>query len=133
MSRGPRERIDERWQVSPRQPDGSRGGFGLYLGPFRLTPMVFVLVVALLGSLAYVAFALTVRDTSQIPMLVSGAGVLGVVFFALAIAGAVRTYQAGVEGRSGRAFGLAFGGGLAAVIGFVCFALAIIGALVYQR
>jgi hypothetical protein len=133
MNREPRERIDDRWQVSPRQPEGSRGRFGVDLGPFRLTPMVVVLVIALLGSLGYVAFALTVRDTTQIPMLVSGAFVLGIVFIALAVAGAMRTYQAGVEGRGGRAFGLALGGGVAAMIGFVCFALAIIGALVYQR
>jgi hypothetical protein len=133
MNQAPRERIDDRWQVSPRQPDGSRGRVGVYLGPVHVTPMLVVLVVALFGSLAYVAFALTVRDTTQIPMLVSGAVVLGVVFIALAVAGAVRTYQAGVEGRGGRAFGLALGGGVAAMIGFICFALAIIGALVYQR
>jgi hypothetical protein len=132
MNRGPRDQIDERWQVSPRQPDGSGSG-GVYLGPVRITPMLVVLVIALIGSLAYIAFALTVRDTTQIPMLVSGAVVLGVVFIALAVAGAIRTYQAGVEGRGGRAFGLALGGGVAAMIGFVCFALAIIGALVYQR
>jgi hypothetical protein len=133
MNRGPRERIDERSQVSPREPDGSRGRTGVYIGPVRITPMLVVLVVALVGSLGYIAFALTVRDTTQIPMLVSGAVVLGVVFIALAVAGAVRTYQAGVEGRGGRAFGLALGGGVAAMIGFICFALAIIGALVYQR
>jgi hypothetical protein len=133
MNRGPREQIDERWQVSPRQPDGSRGSGGVYLGPVRITPMLVVLVIALFGSLAYIVFALTVRDTTQIPMLVSGAVVLGVVFIALAVAGAIRTYQAGVEGRGGRAFGLALGGGVAAMIGFICFALAIIGALVYQR
>jgi hypothetical protein len=133
MNRDPRDRIDERWQVSPREADGSRGRVGVYIGPVRLTPMLVVIGIALFGSLGYIVFALTVRDTTQIPMLVSGAAVLGVVFIALAIAGAIRTYQAGVEGRGGRAFGLAFGGGLAAMIGFVCFALAIIGALVYQR
>ena len=133
MNRGPRERIDEQWQATPRQADAPRGREGVYLGPVRLTPTLVVLVIALIGSLAYLAFALTVRDTSQIPMLVSGAVVLGVVFIGLAVAGAVRTYRAGVEGRGGRAFGLAIGGGVAAMIGFVCFALAIIGALVYQR
>ena len=133
MNQAPREQIDDRWQVSPPQPEGSRGRAGVYLGPVHVTPMLVVLVGALFGSLAYVAFALTVRDTTQIPMLVSGAVVLGVVFIALAVAGAVRTYQAGVEGRGGRAFGLALGGGIAAMIGFICFALAIIGALVYQR
>ncbi len=92
-----------------------------------------VLAIALAGSLAYLAYALTVRDTSQIPMLASGAAVLGIVFVALAVAGAWNTYQAGVEGRSGRAFGLALGGGIAAMIGFVCFAFAIVLALVFQQ
>jgi hypothetical protein len=133
MNRAPRERIDDRWQGSLREPEESGGGVGFNLGPVRITPLLVVLVIALVGSLAYIAFALTVRDTTQIPMLVSGAVVLGVVFIGLAIAGAVRTYQAGVEGRGGRAFGLALGGGVAAMIGFICFALAIIGALVYQR
>jgi hypothetical protein len=133
MNRGPREGTDDRWQVSPPQGDGPRGRAGVYLGPIRLTPMLVVLVIALVGSLAYIAFALTVRDTTQIPMLVSGAVVLGFVFIGIAVAGAIRTYQAGVEGRGGRAFGLALGGGVAAMIGFICFALAIIGALVYQR
>ena len=132
MTRGPREQDDEDWQESARYRDEPPRR-GVYLGPLRLTPTLVVLVIALIGSLAYLAFALTVRDTGQIPMLVSGAVVLGVVFIALAVAGAVRTYQAGVEGRGGRAVGLAIGGGVAAMIGFVCFALAIIGALVYQR
>jgi hypothetical protein len=133
MNQGPREQIDDRWQVSSREPDGPRGREGIHLGPVRVTPMLVVMAIALFGTLGYIAFALTVRDTNQIPMLVSGAVLLGVVFIALAVAGAIRTYQAGVEGRGGRAFGLAVGGGVAAMIGFVCFALAIIGALVYQR
>ena len=133
MNRGSRERIDDRWQDSPSEAEATQGRSGISLGPIRITPVLVVLVIALFGSLAYLAFALTVRDTSQIPMLVSGAVVLGVVFIALAVAGAMRTYQAGVEGRGGRAFGLALGGGVAAMIGFICFALAIIGALVYQR
>jgi hypothetical protein len=133
MNRHSRDRIDDRWQVAPGGVDGGPARIGLYLGPIRLTPTLTVLVIALVGSLAYIGFALTVRDTSQIPMLVSGAAILGVVFVALAIAGAIQAYQAGVEGRAGRAFGLAVGGGLAAMIGFICFAFAIVFALVYQQ
>jgi hypothetical protein len=133
MNQRPREQIDERWQVSPREADASRGRSGLYLGPVQVTPTLTVLVIAFVGSLAYIAFALTVRDASQIPMLASGAAILGIVFAALAVSGAVKTYQAGMDGRGGRAFGLAVGGGIAAVIAFLCFALAIVAALVYQR
>jgi hypothetical protein len=133
MARQQPERIDDRWQVSPRTADVSRSRPGPHVGPIRLTPTVVVFLIALVGSLGYLAFALTVRDPSQIPMLASGAAVLGIVFIALAAAGAVRTYQAGVDGHGGRAFGLAVGGGIAAVIGFVCFAAAIVLALVWQR
>jgi hypothetical protein len=92
-----------------------------------------VLVVALLGSLLFLAFALTVRDTSQIPLLASGAFVLGIVFIGLAAAAARSTYQAGTDGRNGRALGLAVGGGVAAIIGFVCVAMAIVLALLWKR
>lgn len=100
---------------------------------FRVTPVGVILVVALVGSLLFLVFALTVRDTSQIPLLASGAAVLGIVFVALAAAAARATYRAASDGRSGPALGLAVAGGGAAVIGFVCLALAIVLALLWQR
>jgi hypothetical protein len=103
----------------------------MHLGPIRVTPTRVVLVVALVGSLVYVAFAITVRDASAIPMLSSGAAVLGIVFVALAVAGVVETYRAGVVGLYRRAFGLAVLGGLAAMIAAGCFAGAIVLALVW--
>lgn len=126
------ERIDERWQVSPRRPDGSRGRVGPYLGPIRLTPTRVTLGMALVGSLAFVLYAITVRDASQIPMLAAGSLVLGLVFAALAVAGAVGTYRAASEARGGRAFAGAVLGGVAAVIAFGCFAMAVILALVWR-
>jgi len=109
-------------------PEASGGG-----RRFRVTPVGVILVVALVGSLLFLAFALTVRDTSQIPLLASGAAVLGIVFVALAAAAARATYRAATDGRNGQAFGLALAGGGAAVIGFVCLALAIVLALLWQR
>jgi hypothetical protein len=91
-----------------------------------------VLLVALVGSLAYLAFAITVRDASQIPMLSSGAAVLGIVFAALAVLGAWATYRASIEGRDGQALALAVMGGVAAIIAFGCFAGAIVLGLVLQ-
>lgn len=91
-----------------------------------------VLVIALFGTLGYLAYALTVRDASQIPMLAAGAAVLGIVFLGLAVAGAQGTLQAGREGRNSHAFAMALGGGLAAMIGFGAFAGAIVLALVWR-
>ncbi len=127
-----RERRSEHWQVSPRSPDGGRLREGPHLGPIRITPIRVILVVALIGSLAYIAFALTVRDTSQIPMLSSGAAVLGLVFSALAIAGAISMWRAGVDRRSGLSFGMAALGGVSAMIALGCFAFAIVLALLWS-
>jgi hypothetical protein len=111
--------------TEPQAPGGGRR--------FRVTPVGVILVVALVGSLLFLAFALTVRDTSQIPLLASGAAVLGIVFVALAAAAARSTYRAATDGRNGPALGLAIAGGGAAVIGFVCLALAIVLALLWGR
>ncbi|MDQ2964364.1 MAG: hypothetical protein M3R57_00730 [Chloroflexota bacterium] len=102
---------------------------GTRIGPVLITPSRIVLVLALLGSLAYVAFALTVRDTAQLPMLSSGAAVLGIAFVALAVSGFLGIRQAGYEGNDRRALVLGLLGGLAAMIGFGCFAMAIIFAM----
>jgi hypothetical protein len=97
-----------------------------------ITPVRVALVVALVGSLAYVVYALTVRDTSQIPMLSSGAAVLGIVFVALAGVAYFGIRRAGREGRDGRAFILALLGGGSAIVGFVGIAFAIVLALVWR-
>jgi hypothetical protein len=130
-SRG-REPIDERWQVAPRRPDGSRGPVGPHLGPIRLTPTRVTLGIALVGSGAFIVYAITVRDASQIPMLAAGALVLGLVFASLAVAGLVTTYRTASEGRGGAAFANAVLGGIAAVIAFGCFAVTVILALVWR-
>jgi hypothetical protein len=128
MDRNARQPIAARRPVPPRRPpfapaDGPR------IGQLRITPVRVALVVALVGSLAYVAYALTVRDTAQLPLLSSGAAVLGIAFMALAVSGLLGIRQAGYEGRDGRAVLLALLGGLAAIIGFGCFAAAIVFAM----
>ena len=124
--------MEERFQVSPRNPDGTRGRVGTHLGPVRITPTRVMLAVALIGSLLYIAFAVTVRDAGQIPMLSSGAAILGIVFGALAVAGAVSFYRAATEARHREAFVLAFLGGLAALAAFGSFAVAVVLALVWR-
>jgi hypothetical protein len=91
----------------------------------RISPGLVILAIALIGSVAYVLFAITVRDSSQIPLLASGAVVLGIVFVALAAYCARATWRAGIDGRNGRALALGIGGGIAAMIGAGCIAAAI--------
>jgi hypothetical protein len=123
---------DDRTQVSPRDRDGSRRprpSGGLRIGPVRITATLVMLVLAVVGSFAFLAYALTVRESTQIPLLAAGLAVLGLVFGALAVSGVVATYQAGAAGRSIRAMGLAILGGIASIISLLCFAGAILGAM----
>ena len=105
---------------------------GLHLGPLAITPTRVTLLIALIGSVGFLGYAITVRDPSQIPLLASGAAVLGIVFAALALAGAIGAVRAGREGAGGRAFAMALSGGIAAVIAFGCFGAAIVLALVWR-
>jgi MFS family permease len=128
--------MDDRPHVSPRNRDGSRGPrptHGLHVGPLRITATLVMVAVAIVGSFAFLAYALTVREATQIPLLAAGLAVLGIVFGALAVSGLVATYRAGDEGRSMRALGLAILGGIASIISLLCFAGAILGALLSPR
>ena len=88
-----------------RSPSGGR----------RISPGLIFLGVALVASVAYVGYAVTVRDASQIPLLASGAVVLGIAFAALTVYAFAATLQAGREGRGGRSLLIAVVGGLAAI------------------
>lgn len=91
----------------PRRP--TRGGS-------RLTPGVVFLAVAILGSIVYMVFVISVRDSSQIPLMASGAVVLALVFGALAIYSLRSVLRAGLErDAGGRALLLALIGGIAAM------------------
>jgi hypothetical protein len=109
------------WHPEPRQ-----------IGPFPVTPTSVLIVAALLGSLAYLGYAVTVRDASQIPLLASGAVVLGLVFAAVAFMGARSAWRSSVRGRDGRAFAHALIGGIASLVAAACFAGAFILALLSQ-
>jgi hypothetical protein len=104
----------------------------LHIGPVPVTVTGVLIAVALIGSLAYMAFAVTVRDASQIPLLASGAVVLGLVFAAVAFVGARAAWRSSVRGRDGRAFGHALIGGIASLVAAACFAGAFILATLSQ-
>ena len=95
-------------------------------GRRRISPGLVFLAIALVGSIAYVAVRVTVRDASQIPLLASGAVVLALVFGALAVYCLRATWRAGAEGRGGRAMLIALVGGGAAIAAAGCLAGALI-------
>ena len=103
---------------------------GPHLGPIPITVTGVLIVVALVLSLAYIAFAISVRDASQIPLLASGLVVLGIVFIAIAVVGARAAWRSSVRGSDARAFGHAIVGGIASLVASACFALAVILVLV---
>ena len=105
---------------------------GPHLGPIPITATGVLIVIALIASFAYLAFAITVRDASQIPLLASGAVVLGLVFAAIAAVGARATWRSSVAGHDARAFAHAIVGGVAALASAACFAGAIILFLLRQ-
>lgn len=101
--------------------------------PRRISPGAVMLAIAIGGSVLFALFTITVRDASQIPLLASGAAVLGIAFCALAAYSARATWRAGIRGRNQRAMATAVGGGLAAIVGAGCLAGAIILFMLSQR
>lgn len=117
--------------VTRRSPDGSPAREGVWIGPVRITATRVILLVAVVGSVAYLVYAITVRDPAQIPMLISGAAVLGITFTALAIAGAFETIRAARADRPGYSVVAAIFGGVAGLVAFACFAAAAVLALLW--
>jgi hypothetical protein len=123
--------MDTQSHVVPRRADGSRGRLGPHLGPLRITPARVALAVAFVGSLAYIAYAiLRVEDSAQLAMVATGTGVLGIVFTALSVGGAIAMWRAWQDGQQGRTVLMAVAGGIAGMIAIGCFAGAAIFALV---
>ena len=92
----------------------------------RVSPGAVLLAIALGGSMLFALYTITVRDASQIPLLASGAVVLGLTFWALAAYSVRATWRAGLAGRNRRAVLLAVAGGMAAIVGAGCLAAATI-------
>ncbi len=94
---------------SPRRAEPERTG-GL-----SISPGIVFLAIAVIGAIAYMAYTVTVRDASQIPLLASGAVVLAIVFGALAAYSLRASWRAGEEDRGRRALLIALVGGGAAI------------------
>jgi len=129
-SRPPRTNASS--NVVPRRPNGSRGRLGPHVGPIRITPTRAVLAIAFVGSLAYIAYAiLRVEDSAQIPMVTTGTAVLGLVFTALSVGGAIRMWRAWQDRMQGQTVLFAVAGGICGMIALGCFAGAIVLALMW--
>ena len=77
--------------------------------------MIF-LAIAVIGSIAFIAYFLTVREATQIPLLASASVVLAIVFAALAVYCLRSIWRGGVErGNGGRMLLAALVGGFAAI------------------
>jgi hypothetical protein len=124
------ERVNEDWQAAPRGAGGRRRRQGLHLGPMRITPTRVTLFIALVGGLAFLAYAVIVRDQYQVPLMASGLLVVGLVFAALAVTGVANVVAAGREGRDGVALVNALFGGVSAIIALMLLAGAAIFALI---
>jgi hypothetical protein len=114
-------------QARPAEPPREAG---VRVGPLAITPTGVLLLIALIGSVAYFLFALTVREASQIPLMAAGLVVLGVVFAAIAGLGLRSTWRSSVGGHDGRAWAHALVGGFACLAAAACFSGAVILAMV---
>jgi hypothetical protein len=117
----------------PADPDPTEPPDGPARRPRRrrpITPLRVTLGIALLVSLAVVGYGLVARDATQLPVLTAGEFITGIVFALLALAGAWAAYSQSRAGSSGRAFGYAVLGGVAALLAAGSLAAAIIQALI---
>jgi hypothetical protein len=75
------------------------------------------LAIAVIGSVAFTAYFLTVREATQIPLLAAASVVLAIVFAALAAYCLRSIWHGGVERESGgRLMLMGLVGGIAAIV-----------------
>jgi hypothetical protein len=87
----------------------------------RLSPAPVILTAGSIGSLAFLALAVT-SHTTPLPVLMSAAVVTGLIFGVDAAIASVSTWRSGQDGDSGRALLLAVVGGVAALVAAGAFA-----------
>jgi hypothetical protein len=97
----------------------------------RLTPAIVLLSTALGAAGAFILWGLLSRDAEQVPLLVSGLLVMGVVLGIIAVVAARATYRAATAGYAGRALALAVVGGSVAVTACAALAGASVLALIW--
>ncbi len=81
----------------------------------RLSPALVILAIGSIGSLVFLAFAVT-SHTTPVPVLLSSAVVTGLAFAVDSAVASFSAWSAAKDGESGRALLLAVVGGITAVI-----------------
>lgn len=104
---------------------------GPHVGPVAITPLRVTLLIALLGGLVFLAYAVIVRDQLQVPLLATGFAVVGIVFAVMAVLAVNGLLKAGRDGRDGTAVATAVAGGLIAVAALMSLAAAVIMGLIW--
>ena len=94
----------------------------------RLSPALVILSILSIGSLVFLAFAMT-SHTTPVPVLLSSAVVTGLAFAVDAVVASFMTWHAGQNGEGGKALLLALIGGTSAVIAAGAFAGTLVLAL----
>ncbi len=93
-----------------------------------LSPAVVILSILSIGSLVFLAFAMT-SHTTPVPVLISSAVVVGLAFGVDTVVASFMTWRAGQNGEGGKALLLALVGGTSAVVAAGAFAGTLILAL----
>jgi H+/Cl- antiporter ClcA len=94
-----------------------------------MTFPLFVVLVVMVGSLAFIAWDVRSNRDDQIPLLAAGFVALGTSFAAIALGSLLGMWRAASRARGGRAVALAFVGGifgLAAIGSFTVTALSML-------
>ncbi|HSS35809.1 MAG TPA: hypothetical protein VLR93_06010 [Patescibacteria group bacterium] len=104
-------------------------------GPRRplITPLRVTLTIALAASIGVVVYGLVVRDASQMPALVVGQFLTGIVFVLLALAGAWAAFSRARDGEGLKALLYALLGGICVLLGAGALAAAIILTLTLRK
>jgi hypothetical protein len=105
---------------------------GAHLGRLRITPAVIssvLVAIALLGSIAYIAYVILKVEDEQIQLLGYGFAVLGASFAAIAVGCVLEIWRAARRARTGRALALAIIGGIAGLVAIGCFSFTAIATM----
>jgi len=112
------------------EPDPPRRG--PHLGPVAITPLRVTLLIALVGGLGFLLWAVLVRDQLQVPLMATGFAICGIVFGVAAALAVVSVVRSGRAGRDGTAVVTALFGGLIAVAAMMALAAAVILGLIWS-
>jgi len=105
---------------------------GRYIGPLRITPVVILIALGFIGSVAFLGYVVLAIDEQQIPLLAAGFVVLGVCFAATAIGALMGMWRAASRAEGGRALLLAIFGGFAGIAAIGCFTVTALSAMVWN-